>query len=90
MLFNSVQASRSFKFLGWQMAIKGGSGMACCSLSKRCRCFLHHLLSLLRVGWYVITSSIHLVLGLCGWRCKDSIDDVREAFLTCVSIKGSV
>ena len=36
-VFNSTQTSRSFKFLGRQKAIKGGSGMACCSLSKRSR-----------------------------------------------------
>ena len=63
-LFNSPRTSRSFKFLGRQKAIKGGSGMACCSLSDRC--FLHNLLSLLRVGWYVITSPTllyFLVLG---------------------------
>ena len=81
-LFNSARTSRSFKFLGQRKAIKGGSGMACCSLSERCRigrCFLHNLLSLLRVGWYVITRGISLVLGLCGWGCKDSVRDVREA-----------
>ena len=36
-------------------------------------CILHNLLSLLRVGWYVITRGISLVLGLCGWGCKDSV-----------------
>ena len=92
-LFNSVRTSRSFKFLGQQKAIKGGSGMACCSLSERCRIgrgFLHSLLSLLKIGWYVITRGIHLVLGLCGWGCRHSICDVREAFSSCVSTKGSV
>ena len=61
--FNSARTSRSFKFLGRRKAIKGGSGMACLSLSERCRigrCFLQSLFSLVRIGWYVITRGIRL------------------------------
>ena len=63
-----------YKFLGRRKAIKGGSGMACCSLSERCRigrCFLQSLFGLVRIGWYMITRGIRLVLALCGRGCKD-------------------
>ena len=46
-----------YKFLGRRQAIKGGSGMACCSLSERCRigrCFLQSLFGLVRIGLRVV------------------------------------
>ena len=68
--FCFAQKSKPLIFLGRLKGIIGGSGMAFFSLLevwRIWRCFLAILDRLVRPGWYVTISGVHLVGCLCLW-----------------------